>query len=295
MLDPKTRKIIVSRDVVFEETKGWNWSHNNNEENRVGDFKITLGEFGNHGIQEDNLDGDKSPKREEDIETEDEDLSRELITQGEIHENDEEAEEEEPPLRRSQRQVFTPKYLDDYILLIEEEEGELLLNLINQEPRNFGEAQELEEWIKACEEEIQSIVKNGTWELVDLPRGAKAIGLKWVFKLKRNADGSINKYKARLVAKGYVQEYGVDFDEVFAPVSRMETIRLLISLAATRGWEIHHLDVKTAFLHGELKETVYVTQPEGFIVNGSEAKVYKLKKALYGLRQVPRAWNNKLN
>lgn len=119
MLDPKTRKIIVSRDVVFEETKGWNWSHNNSEENKVGDFKITLGEFGNYGIQENNLDGDKSPKGEEDIKTEDEDLSRELITQGEIHENNEEADEEEPPLRRSQRQVFTPKYLDDYILLIE--------------------------------------------------------------------------------------------------------------------------------------------------------------------------------
>lgn len=137
-------------------------------------------------------------------------------------------------------------------------------------------------------------MKNGTWELIDLPQGAKAIGLKWVFKLKRNADGSINKYKARLVAK-YVQEYGIDFDEVFAPVEHIETIRLLISLAASRGWEIHHLDVKTAFLHGELKENVYVTQPEGFVVKGSEGKFYKLKKALYGLQHAPRAWNNKLN
>ncbi|AAF32440.1 hypothetical protein; 74056-75837 [Arabidopsis thaliana] len=102
-------------------------------------------------------------------------------------------------------------------------------------------------------------------------------------------------YKARLVAKGYVQQYGVDFEEVFAPVARIETIRLLINLAASHGWEIHHLDVKTAFLHGELKETVYVYQPEGFERKGSEDKVYKLNKALYGLRQAPRAWNNKLN
>ena len=131
-------------------------------------------------------------------------------------------------------------------------------------------------WVKACEEEICSIEKNNMWVLVDLPKGFKAIGLKWVFKIKRNADGSINKYKARLVAKGYVQ-------------------RLVIAIAASRGWEIHHLDVKTAFLHGELKEEVYVKQPEGFEVRGEEGKVYKLRKALYGLRQAPRAWNVKLN
>ena len=128
-----------------------------------------------------------------------------------------------------------------------------------------------------------------------MPDGVKHIGLKWVFKIKRNADGSISKYKARLVAKGYVQRHGVDFDEVFASVARVETIRLIIALAASNGWEIHHLDVKTAFLHGHLKEEVYVTQPEGFVVRGEEQKVYKLKKALYGLRQAPRAWNIKLN
>lgn len=115
------------------------------------------------------------------------------------------------------------------------------------------------------------------------------------FQIKRNADGSINKYKARLVAKGYVQKHGVDFEEVFAPVARLETIHLLISLAETNGWEVHHLDVKTVFLHGELQETVYGAQPEGFEVKGSERKVYKLHKVLYGLKQAPRAWNHKLN
>ena len=110
----------------------------------------------------------------------------------------------------------------------------------------------------------------------------------------QNADDTISKYKARLVAKGYVQRHGIDYDEVFAPVARIETIRLIIALAASHGWEIHHLDVKTAFLHGDLKEDVYVTQPE-FIVAGEEHKVYKLKRALYGLRQAPRAWNLKLN
>ncbi|KAL1215284.1 Retrovirus-related Pol polyprotein from transposon TNT 1-94 [Cardamine amara subsp. amara] len=196
-----------------------------------------------------------------------------------------------PVLRRvSQRQTVMPKYLEDYILLIEEE-GERLLLCLNDEPRDFSEAKESKDWILACEDEIHLIIKNQTWNLVDLPYGAKPISLKWVIKLKCNSDGSINKHKARIVAKGYVQQRGVDFDEVFAPVARLETIRLLINLAASNGWEIHHLDVKTAFLHGELKETVYVTQPEGFEEKGCEDKVYKLKKALYG----PRAWNDKLN
>lgn len=131
--------------------------------------------------------------------------------------------------------------------------------------------------------------------MVDLLYGVKPIGLRWLFKIRRNADGSIKKYKARLVAKGYVQKHGVDFDEVYAPVARIETIRLLVSIAASYGWEVHHLDVKTAFLNGDLMETVYVSQPEGFEVKGSEKKVYKLNKALYGLKQVPRAWNIKLN
>ena len=115
------------------------------------------------------------------------------------------------------------------------------------------------------------------------------------FKLKRNSHGSINKHKVRRVAKGYVQRYKINFEDVFAPVARIETIRLLISLAASNGWEIHHLDVRTSFLHGKLKETVYIMQPEGFVAKGCEDKVYKLNKALYGLRQAPRAWNDKLN
>ncbi|GJV69782.1 zinc finger, CCHC-type containing protein [Tanacetum coccineum] len=106
---------------------------------------------------------------------------------------------------------------------------------------------------------------------------------------------NIVKYKARLVAKGYVQEQGIDFDEVFAPVARIETIRLILALAAYHGWQVHHLDVKSAFLHGDLKEEVYVTQPEGFVQQGNSGKVYKLTKALYGLRQAPRAWNVKLD
>ncbi|GKA66765.1 ribonuclease H-like domain, reverse transcriptase, RNA-dependent DNA polymerase [Tanacetum coccineum] len=143
--------------------------------------------------------------------------------------------------------------------------------------------------------ELDSINRNNTWELTTLPKGHKAIGLKWVFKTKKDANGNIIKHKARLVAKGYIQQHGIDFEEVFAPVARIETIRLLLAIAANNKWEVHHLDVKSAFLHGDLKEEVYVTQPEGFIKKQDQGKVYRLIKALYGLRQAPRAWNIKLD
>nr|GFA33024.1 ribonuclease H-like domain, reverse transcriptase, RNA-dependent DNA polymerase [Tanacetum cinerariifolium] len=158
-----------------------------------------------------------------------------------------------------------------------------------EEPRNYNEASTDKKWIEAMEIELDSINKNNTWNLTTLPPDQKVIGLKWVFKTKRDAKGNIIKYKARLVAKGYVQEQGIDFDEVFAPVARIETVRLILALEAHHGWQVHHLDVKSAFLHGDLKEEVYVTQPEGFIQHGNSRKVYKLTKALYGLRQAPRA------
>lgn len=120
---------------------------------------------------------------------------------------------------------------------------------------------------------MESVEKNGTWQLTNPPPGQKVIGVKWVYKIKRDADGNVVKYKARIVAKGYVQEHGSDFDGVYAPVTRLETVRLLLALAAKRQCEVHHLDVKTTFLNGDIKEDVYVTQPEGFEKVGEEHKV----------------------
>jgi hypothetical protein len=113
-----------------------------------------------------------------------------------------------------------------------------------------------------------------------------------VFKLKRDEAGAIVKHKARLVARGFVQREGIDFDDTFAPVARMESVRLLFALAVQEGWRVHHMNVKSAFLNGDLKEEVYVHQPSGFAIPG---KVLRLRKALYGLRQAPRAWNAKLD
>ena len=175
------------------------------------------------------------------------------------------------------------------------EADEELLFLGTEEPNNYMQAMKDKNWKLAMEREIESIKKNGTWKLTKPPTDQKVIGLKWIFKLKKDADGRIVKYEARLVAKGYVQQYGIDFEEIFAPVTRLETVRLLLALAAKNNWEVHHLDVKTAFLNGEISEDVYIVQPEGFEIVGQEHMVYKLLKALYGLRQALRAWYAKLN
>ena len=175
-------------------------------------------------------------------------------------------------------------------LIVEE-----LHEVSSDEPASFAEAERHPSWRKAMEEEMASIEENCTWSLVDLPHGRRAIGLKWVFKVKRDENGAVAKYKARLVVKGYAQRQGIDYDEVFAPVARLDTVCLLIALATHEGWEIHHMDVKSAFLNGDLMEEVYVEQPTGFIRKGNEHKVFKLKKALYGLHQAPRAWNAKLD
>jgi hypothetical protein len=164
-----------------------------------------------------------------------------------------------------------------------------------EEPRNVAEALDDEAWKAAMDDEMASIYDNNTWVLSTLPAGHRAIGLKWVYKAKRDPDGNIVKHKARLVAKGYAQRQGVDVDEVFAPVARMETVRLLLALAAHSRWEVHHMDVKSAFLNGELSEEVYVVQPPGYVTAGKEQMVLKLRKALYGLRQAPRAWYAKLD
>lgn len=172
---------------------------------------------------------------------------------------------------------------------------EELLLATGDEPLTFQEAEPHACWRKAMLDELSSIVDNHTWSLTELPAGKKPIGLKWVFKLKKDSAGEVIKHKARLVAKGYVQRAGIDFDEVFAPVARLDSVRMMLAIAAHAGWDVHHLDVKSAFLNGNLDEEVYVTQPPGFVRDGHEHKVLRLHKALYGLRQAPRAWYAKLD
>jgi hypothetical protein len=158
-----------------------------------------------------------------------------------------------------------------------------------EEPTSVKETEQEVAWRNAMSEEISSIEENNTWDLVNLLAGHRPIGLKWVYKLKKNAIGEIVKHKARLVAKGYVQKARVDFDEVYALVARFDSMRMLLALAAQEKWMVHHMDVKSTFLNGDLREEVYVIQPPGSVVKGQEHKVYMLRKALYGLKQAPRA------
>jgi hypothetical protein len=163
------------------------------------------------------------------------------------------------------------------------------------DPQVFEEAQGKPEWDAPMKDEYDSLMKNQTWELTPLPEGKNLIGCKWIYRTKFTSDGAIEKHKARLVAKGFSQKEGIDYTETFAPVAKMTTIRIVVSLAAKFGWEIHQMDVKSAFLHGDLLEEIYMKQPPGFIKVGQEKCVCKLKKSLYGLKQAPRAWYSKIN
>jgi hypothetical protein len=156
-------------------------------------------------------------------------------------------------------------------------------------PTNIHEALTNSKWTQAVKEELEALQKNGTWTLVPLPRGKKTVGCKWVFSIKHKADGSIDRYKARLVAKGYTQTYGI-YQETFSPVAKLTSIRVLLSLAANLDWPLHQFDVKNAFLHGDLEEEVYMDLPPGYTATSGDEVVCKLQRALYGLKQSPRAW-----
>jgi hypothetical protein len=144
-------------------------------------------------------------------------------------------------------------------------EAQLHLACDDSESRSFAEAERHAAWRAAMQSEMDAVEKNCTWELTDLPRGHSAITLKWVFKLKRDEAGAIVKHKARLVARGFAQREGIDFDDTFDPMARMESVRLLFALDAQEGWRVHHMDVKSAFVNGDLKE-VYVHQPLRFAI-----------------------------
>ncbi|GJS75539.1 putative ribonuclease H-like domain-containing protein [Tanacetum coccineum] len=158
------------------------------------------------------------------------------------------------------------------------------------EPRSVAQALEDPSWVDAMQEEMQQFKFQNVWVLVDLPEDKYAIGTKWILKNKRDARGIVVRNKARLVAQGHRQEEGIDYDEVFAPVARIEAIRLFLAFASYLGFMVYQMDVKSAFLYGRIDEEVYVTQPKGFVDPQHPKKVYKVVKALYGLHQAPRAW-----
>ena len=290
LYNPDTEKIVISKDVKFDETKGWDWEES----------KQDSGLFWEEIVEEKEVDG----TMENEHETEEENGPRDEATDTfpaveEVAGNGEGVNEGAPtrgPVGRSKR---APVWMKDYVaghtsFFIEEEDEIIVFFTASHDPESFEEAAREERWREAMIAEIKSIEENETWELVELPAGAKVIGVKWVFKTKLNESGEVDKYKARLVAKGYHQRQGVDFQEVFAPVARCDTIRAILALAAQRSWKVLQLDVKSSFLNGELNEDVYIAQSKGFEEREATRKVYKLNKALYGLKQAPRAWYNRI-
>eukprot|EP00253_Pinus_taeda_P035070 PITA_35070 len=274
LYNPVTHKVFASRDVIFhEQTKDGkkdsdDESHipffielnNEDEEEQVQEQEQKQGEVAADGIISDDTGLDSTET--------------------------ERVEVSSLP-RRSGRKTRLPAKLRDYALMSK------ILNIV--EPLNYEEASRSDEWRVAMHEEMESIYRNHTWDLVELPEGKTPIGCKWLYKPKINADGIVEKFKARLVAKGYSQQEGIDFDDTFAPVAKLNTIRMLICLATKHKWKLHQLDVKSAFLNGELKEEIYLVQPHGFVKKGQKHLVCKLHKAFYGLKQAPRSWYDKID
>nr|GEZ06723.1 retrovirus-related Pol polyprotein from transposon TNT 1-94 [Tanacetum cinerariifolium] len=162
------------------------------------------------------------------------------------------------------------------------------------EPKNVNEALKNESWVIAMQEELNQFVANDVWELVPLPICQSVIGTQWVFRNKLDENGIVSRNKARLVAQGYNQQEGIDYDETYALVARLESIRILLDIACANDFKLYQTDVKSAFLNGFINEEVYVAQPPGFIDFKKPNYVYKLKKALYGLKQAPKAWYDRL-
>ena len=271
-LDPGTFKIHISRDVIFDEKKIFKF----NEEGKLGKFSLCSSNFHKiTGLKEGERDSSEEQREQSMI---NESRARDLI-------QSEDSEEEESVRYRSIKSIY-----DETNLLCSE-----TCLLFNEEPSSYSLAAKQKEWREAMKEEISAILKNNTWTMVKPQGDIKPIGVKWVFRVKKDSKGRTLRYKARLVVKGYAQKEGIDYSEVFSLVARMESIRILIAISAQEEWELHHLDVKIAFLNVEIKEDIYISQLEGFEIKGKEDLILKLRKALYGLKQAPRAWNSKLN
>lgn len=261
--DPTTHKLIISRDVIFVENQLQLKEENDSTKKSLETTTVHV---------ENNLEEETSNSSESESE----------------HETNEPVESEE--VRRSTRGRRPPAWHSEYVT-----ESNIAYCLLTEdgEPSNIHEASNSPDasmWKTAMQEEIEALHKNKTWELVPLPPGRKAIGNKWVYKIKRDSNDQIERYRARLVVKGYAQKEGIDFNEIFSPVVRLTTIRIVLAMCATLDLHLEQLDVKTAFLHGDLEEEIYMLQPEGFAEKGKENLVCRLIKSLYGLKQAPRCW-----
>ena len=237
---------MINNDVTFDESRSLNWESTAAEtDSRQQDLRIEVDEPDSESANEIN------------------DADHEVLAH--INQNQEEAADS-----RAKRTRIPSSGLQDFEVYTDDnvaDDGEFLLCeevhvalFADVKPISFAQAIKEKKWMEAMKEELELIKRNRTWELVKLPKGKKAIGVKWVYKIKHKPNGEVAKYKARLVAKGFLQKEGIDYNEVFAPVARLETVRMIVAVASNRGWPLYHMDVKSAFLNGYLEEEVYILQ-----------------------------------
>ncbi|KAJ9554092.1 hypothetical protein OSB04_018137 [Centaurea solstitialis] len=274
-MDPETKQFIVSRDVVFDEVSSYYGGEN------LGNKVVHLESFPTGTVLKDTS-KDTSDEGSGSL------SSTTPVEQSQV------SEQSQGGTRKSARQRKQPGHLNDYEVETNYTNVTacFFLGMICDDtaPQNYQEAQGIAEWEAAMNEEMEALHQNDTWELVPRPQDIELLTSKWIFRLKRKVDGTIDRYKARLVARGFSQQYGLDYEETFSPVAKMVTIRTVISLAAHNNWNLWQLDVKNAFLYGELDRDIFMEQPQGFVSQRFPEHVCRLKKALYGLKQAPRAW-----
>ncbi|KAM1031938.1 hypothetical protein ACFX2I_035575 [Malus domestica] len=283
-MDPETHSCVVSRDVIFDEISSFYGQKNESAgDNTQEPIVIELPSSSNppsvHDTSHVGEQGERGSVSPQNVEMMEDVRSLEQ----------EEVEQNQRPKRtitkpaRFRDENFTSTYSCFFAGPIDE-----------AEPSHYEEAKDVKEWKIAMDEEMHALMKNETWDLVPQPENVHLITCKWVYRLKRRADGSIDRFKARLVARGFSQSYGDDYEETFSPVAKMTSVRVVISLAACQGWKLWQLDVKNAFLYGDLDKDIYMQQPAGYVSQTNPGYVCKLKKALYGLKQAPRAWYGKI-
>ena len=289
LFNPITKRVVVSRDVIFEKEKQWDWDENSEKQMLVDlEWGDSDGE-GVDGVNDNYCSEDSSEDNEGNACAEHRDSED---NEGDVCTDNKNNEDNEGGMRMRQ----APAWIKDYVTResLSSSEGEDLTLLMSSDSLHYEEAVTDANRRLAMDNEIKSIEKNKTWTLVTLPVEVKKIGVKWIYKSKYNEHEELEKRKTRLVAKRYTQKHGIDYTEVYDPVARIETMRIIVALAAQRNLNVFQMDVKSTFFHGELNEDVYVEQPKGYEVKGSEDKVYKLYKALYGLKQAPQAWFSRI-
>lgn len=307
--DRKSRRIVIARDVKFNETcfpyekspekhengplvvvpyeQEWEVTQDANEpliedrQDREGTPEVP------RGSREPLVEAEDAPVADEGDDS-DEDYTGALPSQLEQLESDGQA-----TLRRSERERRLPGKLLNFFTGYRATSVGSFSTDAPQRYCDIGKRSDWTEWMKAIDDELRSMEANGVWKMMPCPRGVKPLKSRWIFRVKEDEDGQAVRYKARLVAKGYLQRHGVDFEETYAPVAKLSTVRTVLAVGVHKQFHFHQMDVKTAFLHGDLKEDIFMEVPEG--VETVPNMACKLLKSLYGLQQSPRCWNEKFN